>query len=365
MKHLRWVAVVCLTIAYIDFAPQLTTARGNTHLYYLPLVSSPRIPLEKLWLSYTSSRDGNWEIYSIRGDGQAELNLTKDPAADWLPAWSPNGTQIAFTSDRDGNTEIYRMQANGDSQLNLTANAANDVQPAWSPDGSQIAFRTDRDGDPEIYLMDSDGSDPVNLTKIAGSEAYPTWSPDGTQIAFVSDRDGDLALYVMRSDGASPARLANTSPGRRPAWSPDGLRIAHVLDHELYITTVSDKTTIQLTQYGSDPDWSYMGEPAWSPNDARILYHYVPYIYSPSVLAYVYTIKADGSESQGTELAEGNSPTWSPDGAYIAFSTKSYAFAGLEAKIVRMRSDGSEQIVLADQGDNIYPTWTFLPTTSP
>ncbi len=43
---------------------------------------------------------------------------------------------IAFSSTRDGNVEVYRMNADGSSQTRLTTNNALDGEPAWSPDGT-------------------------------------------------------------------------------------------------------------------------------------------------------------------------------------------------------------------------------------
>ena len=79
------------------------------------------------------------------------------------PSWSPDGSKIAFTSTRDGNEQIYVMDADGSSQTNISNNSENEDFPSWSPDGSKIAFRSGRDGTTNIYVMDSDGSNQTRL----------------------------------------------------------------------------------------------------------------------------------------------------------------------------------------------------------
>ncbi|UCC48931.1 MAG: PD40 domain-containing protein, partial [Gemmatimonadota bacterium] len=81
-------------------------------------------------------RDGNYEIYVMNADGSNPVRLTDNPAGDYEPAWSPDGTRIAFMSYRDGNYEIYVMEADGSNPARLTDNPAGDNHPAWSP-GSQ------------------------------------------------------------------------------------------------------------------------------------------------------------------------------------------------------------------------------------
>src|SRR5689334_10585394 len=60
------------------------------------------------------------DVYVINADGTGRTQLTEDPAEDFDPVWSPDGTQIAFRSHRDGNEEVYLMNADGSNQRNLS-----------------------------------------------------------------------------------------------------------------------------------------------------------------------------------------------------------------------------------------------------
>jgi Tol biopolymer transport system component len=60
-----------------------------------------------------SMRDGNWEIYVVNSDGTGLKRLTKDPAIDGLPTWSPDGSYIAFLSNRGGEWAIWAIRPDG------------------------------------------------------------------------------------------------------------------------------------------------------------------------------------------------------------------------------------------------------------
>ena len=69
-------------------------------------------------VAFASSRDGNYEIYSMNADGTDQTRLTNNTDMDQNPTVSPDGSQVAFTSDRDGNWEVYVMKTNGSGQRN-------------------------------------------------------------------------------------------------------------------------------------------------------------------------------------------------------------------------------------------------------
>ncbi len=121
-------------------------------------------------------------VYDLKT--QHVTQLTTGP--DTFPAWSPNGDRIAFTSNRDGDYEIYTLRPGGGGLTRLTRSPGNDAHPAWSPDGEWIAFASNRTGfkdetggmsDGEIFVMRADGSDVRQLTENAFEDGTPAWRP--------------------------------------------------------------------------------------------------------------------------------------------------------------------------------------------
>jgi TolB protein len=110
-----------------------------------------------------------------------------------FPSWSPRGDWISFTSQRNGDYDVYAIHPDGTGLTQLTNSAGNDAHSSFSPDGEWIAFATARGGfkdeailtplNPqpygEIAVMRPDGSDLLVLTDNATEEGAPTWVPTG------------------------------------------------------------------------------------------------------------------------------------------------------------------------------------------
>lgn len=165
----------------------------------------------------TSPNQGDVDVHTIDPNGKnaAPFAVTAGKLShEESPCWSPDGRFIAFSSTRDGNQEIYVAPADATATQprRLTTDAATDAHPAWSPDGQSIAFATDRWGDLEIALIDVKSGDVKRLTTSRGLDDYPAWSPDGKSIAFTSNRDGNFEIYLSGADG-SAARNLTRQPG--------------------------------------------------------------------------------------------------------------------------------------------------------
>jgi Tol biopolymer transport system component len=253
---------------------QLTT---NTAYDYHPAWSA-----DGSWMAYISEQDGNAEIYmrSYGGGGFVQtLRLTKNTAYDDHPVFNHDRSKIAFRSLRDDNYEIYVMDTadsnndgNGDNQTNLTNNPTHDYDPAFSPDGSKIAFTSERDGKRDIYVMDADGTDLVNLTKNAAYDSQPNWSPDGSKIAFTSTPDGvNSDIYVMNAlDGSEQKRLTKKAAADYdPAWSPDGKKIAFQSsrggDYEIYVMKPRPESRKNRPKNLTKNDVVSDSDPDWRP----------------------------------------------------------------------------------------------------
>ena len=63
-------------------------------------------------------------------DGDNVRRLTDAKGGSYGPVWSRDG-RIAFNSQRDGNSEVYVMRGDGSAQRRLTFRPEPDGFPAW------------------------------------------------------------------------------------------------------------------------------------------------------------------------------------------------------------------------------------------
>jgi len=177
---------------------------------------------------------------------------------------APTSPKILFTSSRDGNREVYIMNPDGSDQVRLTKHPANDLNAIWSPTGEEILFISDRDDVRDLYLMDPDGSNVRRLFKKEVYRGRPAWSPDGTQIAYMHLRwdIDEYPIYIATLGEQKEEELIMNA--HNPAWSPDGTEIVCSISVRLTIINVrTGKQKRPLSRKVADwqlqPSWSDVG----------------------------------------------------------------------------------------------------------
>ena len=139
-----------------------------------------------------------FRVYDVEtGSNLATLQHGKAGAV--LPAWSPDGEEIAFSILlENGHSTIWKINAAGGEPMPLASGGTENYAPAWSPDGEWIAYQSTQTSEKsEVWIMRRDGSDKRQVTFSGGGEIWsrgPCFSPDGEWLAFVSNQSG--------SDGA-------------------------------------------------------------------------------------------------------------------------------------------------------------------
>jgi len=192
-----------------------------------------------------SSRVGRFQLYSAERSNLAQLRkVVDDTASATEPAFSPDGSRIAFTSTRDGQPEIYVMDADGTNASRLTNSPGLDGDAAFTADGQAVAYHSLRTGHRQIFLQPITGSDAVQLTQEPADNSQPTVSPDGETIAFVSNREGNNDIWLMTKDGSNQRAFTKTPQIKEsaPHFLRDG-SLAYLVEQK-----ESGRTTTQVVK---------------------------------------------------------------------------------------------------------------------
>jgi TolB protein len=163
-----------------------------------PVICSERV-------YFSSSRDGNSEIYSAAMDGSDPRRLTRDPGIDVSPTCGPGG-RIAFVSSRHGGPQIFVMNADGSGVQRVTYRGSHNQTPAFcsDPQNPLIAFSARDGGGFDIVTINLKTGEYKRLTQGQGSNQDPTFSPDCRMIAFSSSRGG---VFITNPDGLNQIKV--------------------------------------------------------------------------------------------------------------------------------------------------------------
>jgi dipeptidyl aminopeptidase/acylaminoacyl peptidase len=296
----------------------------------MPQPSAPRFAPDGKRIAYVVTRADldrsayDSDVWLVNADGTRNVQLTRNPTADFDPQWSPDGTRIAFLSDRGGRNAIYVIDADGGEARRLVEAPSAVRELAWAPDGKSIAFTRLDETTPEeerrgkekndarvvgegkkhahVHLADPTTGETRRLTSGDFSILRFDWAPDGKSI--VVDRAPGTGLDdLFRSDiyvvsvGDGSIRPLVVRPGidRGPRWSPDGKWIAFtsaggkhdwLVEHDIHVVPASGGATRKIST-----DYDRTAEGIFWSDDSRAVWFEGPW----NTTLQLFRVNVDGS----------------------------------------------------------------------
>ncbi len=202
-----------------------------------------------------------------------EKFLTHGNCIDRQPAYSPDGEWVVFSSSRDGNLDLWLVSRSTAALKRITDDAADDWDPGFTPDGRRILWSSNRSGHFEIWISELDGTGARQLTQDGEDAENPVSTPDGKWIVYSSSNPAKAGIWKIRPDGTAATRVVKGNFGI-PEISPDGRYVAYRIT-----TTVSGRVYVSNLEDGSPameafeaPGLFYSGRSRWMPDGKRLTY---------------------------------------------------------------------------------------------
>jgi len=219
---------------------------SSTHLASAECPPKPDYSHGYVWPIYDT-----YKIFTAKPDGSDLRQLTNAPGYNAEATISRNGKKIVFTSTRNGDLDVYTMNADGSDVRQLTHELGYDGGAFFSYDGKQIVYRAEhpktpaevadykdllsrgliRPGNLEIWVMNADGSNKRQVTHNGAANFAPYFLPDGKRIIFASNMNDpkngrDFDLYIINVDGSALERVTyHPDFDAFPMFSSDGKKL--------------------------------------------------------------------------------------------------------------------------------------------
>ncbi len=276
---------------------------------------------------------------------------------------SPDGSWVVYTltsvdSLKDKrSTDLWMVSWDGTQTIQLTSDAESESNGKFSPDGKYISFLSSRQDSKEsqVWLMDRRGGEGKKLTDIKNGVNDYAWSPDAKK----------LLLTITDKEPEDTSKIKTTKPFviDRYQYKEDveGYRYKKLYTH-LYIFDVATKKLDTLTRGNYNE-----GGAIWNPDGTQIAFvsnHTPDPDKNENSDIFVIVAKQGSTAKQITTwTGADNSPRWSPDGKWIAYtrSTSDADYLMYNQSVLAIVSkDGGEPKLLSQTIDRpvIDPRWS-------
>jgi dipeptidyl aminopeptidase/acylaminoacyl peptidase len=272
------------------------------------------------------------------------------------PQVSPDGQWVAYVvstvdmKEDKSSAHVWLIKIDGTNDRQITFGAEGEGSPRWSPDGNYISFTSSRPGKArgsQVWVLDRRGGEATQLTDVKGRLQGYEWSPDSKRLALlIGDPDPESEPTPSPAPGASSTpRVPKPIVIDRYRFKQDVQGYLLSGRHSyIYLFDVATKKLDRLTTSKWDES-----SPSWSPDGSRIAFtsnHIDDPDRDPSGQLYVADAKPGATEKQLTPSsvrASRSKPEWSPNGKWIAFldtDERKYGAYSME-RLNLVPSDGS------------------------
>ena len=275
--------------------------------------------------------------------------------------WNDNGIDRVRVINLENNSTTPLVEIGPIMDLAMSTNSA---FGAWSPDNSKFAYISA--GSPGasnvLRVLDFKNNSTRSLysSDAGGGLSSPTWSPDGTKIAFVrvSGNQRLWAIDVVNADGGrcgnkAECEITTNTQGEQfrggLAWSKQGLyalAINSTGPSDIHTMFSDGNGRTNLTNNKSADD----STPTWSP-DGKL----IAFTSTRDGRPQIYVMNPDGGGMRRVSQSDFGdvSPTWSPDGNWIAFA--SMREGGMNIYMMDLQGGNVTQLT---KGGGDHPIWS-------
>jgi TolB protein len=262
-----------------------------------------------------------------------------------------------------------RLPDPADPGFRMAVHQASDQIVQWATGepgmaATRIAFSmADSDGNKDLYLIDADGENLTRLTNDHAIDLSPAWNPTGSRIVFSSDK-GDTNWRIYELDLATKKERA-VPPVRAdamhitPTYAPDGHTLAFAVEggsaSGIYTYDLDKGCCLTNLTGGRYYDLS----PTFSPDGKWMAFNTNRF---GDAVPQIMVMPAQGGDPETLSPyrygAPGyyTSPDWSPRGNLIAFHG-AIRRGTYHILVADMKDQGRKLRQLTWEGNNEDPSW--------
>jgi Tol biopolymer transport system component len=158
--------------------------------------------------------------------------LSPPNTKNFNPMWSPDGKRIILSSTREGDWDIYSQPADGSQPAEALLKRPYDQGPlSMLPDGTLLFSEIHPKTGPDLWILSPDGkTTPLRVTPAVEDDGQFSPGPAGAPrwVAYTSDESGREEIYVQAYPSGANRTAVSTGGGILARWSRDGKELFFV-----------------------------------------------------------------------------------------------------------------------------------------